>query len=215
MGHVPCTHDGTDMPTCTPDLRHAHRLPQEVREACRHGGGLHGACLNAHGTWTGAGNEHGIMPRASPFRRIEELSSQKPAKSYEQSETKRDRRAAWVQPTHFRGSAMSLCAAPWPTWPRLAHLRVGWAMRSGSRLSNGVMGLRELLEHPLPSRYRAHQGDDPHGEPDRFSRYRSYSTIYTSIVSYESRRIQRKRNHRDPTTLTLPTSQSSWLAGRG
>ena len=58
MGHVPCTHDGTDMPTCTPDLRHAHRLPQEVREACRHGGGLHGACLNAHGTWTGAGNEH-------------------------------------------------------------------------------------------------------------------------------------------------------------
>ena len=102
MGHVPCTHDGTDMPACTPDLRHAHRLTQEVREAWWHGGDLHGACLNAHGTmsWTGAGNEHGIMPRASPFRRIEELSSQKPAKSYEQSGTKRDRRAAWVQPTY-------------------------------------------------------------------------------------------------------------------
>ena len=87
MGHMPCTHDGKDMPACTPDLRHAHRLPQEVhvREACRRGGDLHGAfaciCLNAHGTWTGAGNEHGIMPRASPFRRMEELSSQKPAKS--------------------------------------------------------------------------------------------------------------------------------------
>ena len=215
MGHVPCTHDGTDMPTCTPDLRHAHRLPQEVREACRHGGGLHGACLNAHGTWTGAGNEHGKMPCASPFRRIEELSSQKPAKSYEQSETKRDRRAAWVQPTHFRGSAMSLCAAPWPTWQCPAHLRVGWVMRSGSRLSNGVMGLRELLKHPLPSRYRAHQGDDPHGEPDRFSKYRPYYTIYTCIVSYESRRIQHKRNHRDPTTSPPATSKFSWLADRG
>ena len=167
----------------------------------------------------GLGQEMSMESCLAPhlFRRIEELSSQKPAKSYEQSETKRDRRAAWVQPTHFRGSAMSLCAAPWPTWQCPAHLRVGWVMRSGSRLSNGVMGLRELLKHPLPSRYRAHQGDDPHGEPDRFSRYRPYYTIYTSVVSYESRRIKHghKRNHRDPTTSPPATSQSSWLADRG
>ena len=123
----------------------------------------------------------------------------------------------WARAMH------SLCAAPWPTWQRLALLRmcrVGWVMRSGSRLSNGVMGLRELLKHPLPSRYRAHQGDNPHGEPDRFSRYRSYYTIYTSIVSYEPRRIKHKRNHRDPTALPLPTSQMTpnphgWRTGRG
>ena len=165
MGHVPFTHDGTDMPTWTPNLRHAYKLPHEVRvsEAYRHGGGLPGACLNAqcHGTCTGAGNEHGSMLCASPFRlgRIEELSSQKPAKPYAQSETKRDRRAVQVQPTRFRGSAISLklCATLWPTWPRRAHLPVGWVwlMRTGSRLSNGVMGLHELLKHPLPSRYRA------------------------------------------------------------
>ena len=105
-----------------------------------------------------------------------------------------------------------LCAAPWLTWPRHALLRVGWVMRSGSRLSNRVMGVRDLLKHPLPSRYRNPQGDDPHGEPDRFFRYRRCCTIYTSIVSYESRRIHHKTNHRDPTTFTLPTSQSSWLA---
>ena len=42
-------------------------------------------------------------------------------------------------------------------------------MGSGSGLWNGVMhmGLRELLKYPLPSRYRAPQGDDPHGELDR------------------------------------------------
>ena len=64
-------------------------------------------------------NEHGIIctPRASPCRRIEELSLQRPAKPYEQSEAKRDKRAAWVRPTRFRGSAISPCAAPWPTWP--------------------------------------------------------------------------------------------------
>ena len=45
----------------------------------------------------------------------------------------------------------------------------------------------------------------------------TYYTIYTSIVSgsYESRRIQHKRNHRGPTTLRHPTPQSLWLAGRG
>ena len=109
-----------------------------------------------------------------------------------------------MQPTRFRGSAaaVSVCAAPWPTWPRLAHLRVGWIMRSSSRISNGAMGLRELLnKNPLPSRYISHraphgQGNDidprPHGEPDRFSRYRPYYKIYTSIVSYAPRRIQYK-----------------------
>ena len=118
-----------------------------------------------------------------------------------------------MQPTRFRGSAISFCAAPWPTWPRLALLRV--VMRSGSRLSDGIMGLRELLKHSLPSRHRAPQGDGPHGELDRFVRYRPYYTIYNSIVSYESRRIQPKRNYRDPATLTPPTSQSSSLADPG
>ena len=165
----------------------------------------------------GLGQAMSMEPCLAPhlFRTLEEPSSQKPAKAYEQSETKRDRRAARVQPTRFLGSAISLCAAPWPTWQRLALLRVGWVMRSGSMLSNGFMGPHKLLKHPLPSRYRAHQGDDPHGEPDRFFRYRPYYTIYTSLVSYESRRIQHKRNHRDSTTLTPATSQSSWLADRG
>ena len=101
----------------------------------------------AHGTCTGAGNEHGNMPRASPFRRIEELSWQKPAKPYE---TKRDRRAACVQPTRFRGSAISVCAAPWPTWPCLAHLRVGWFMRSGLGLSNRIMAYASSSNIPCP-----------------------------------------------------------------
>ena len=33
MGHVPCTHDGTDMPACTPDLMHAHVLPNDLKKA--------------------------------------------------------------------------------------------------------------------------------------------------------------------------------------
>ena len=60
--------------------------------------------------------------------------------------------------TRFRGSAISLCAAPWLTWPRLAHglahLRVGCAMRSGSGLPNWLMDLRGpgpgFLKIPCP-----------------------------------------------------------------
>ena len=77
-----------------------------------------------------------------------------------------------------------------------AHAAIG-STRAMASPASGDSPLGDFLtplKHPLPSRYRAHQGPgaDPHGEPDRFSRYCSYSTIYTSIVSYESRRVRHK-----------------------